>query len=325
MASRPRIFIARYFPGDISDIVGDDYELDRHDDTIPLPHEEFLRRLVLADAAVAYGDAIDADALAGATKLRVIADQWSGAGVDLDAARRRGIVVTTGGYEHDWIVPSEAEHAVGLLLAAARRIPEADRFVKGGRWVQPEQSVRGLPGIGLAGKTLGILNGSRRTGVELVRRLQGWDLELLHHDSEPNAEMAALGARPVGLDELLRRSDFVVILHGDWSRTDYQLGREELATIKPGAIVVNVTRGTAIDEAALIEAIRDGRVRGAGLDKLERQPRLTPGLDTLDQVVLTPHSDGSLLLEREHVFREMVSNCVAVLEGRRPTKEVTAP
>lgn len=324
MPTPSRIFVSRLFPGDVSDLLGSDYEIDMHADTVPPAADDFARRLAQADAAVIYGDAIDADLIAASPRLRVIADQWGAGAVDRDAAAARGVVLTTGGYDHDWIVPSEAEHAIALLLAVTRRIPEADRFVKAGRWVQQEQSVRDLLGVGLAGKTLGIVNGSARTGLELVARLQGWGMELLHHDSVPNDEMAALGARPTGLDDLLKRSDFVIVLHGDWSRSDYQIDEPQLAMMKPGAYLVNVTRGSAINENALVAALRDGRLAGAGLDKLENQPALADGLAELDNVVLTPHADGALRREREHVYREMIANCIAVLSGGEPTRVVGA-
>lgn len=323
MTDKPRILIARYFPGLPIDKLSERFDVDWHDDTVPLDRDELQRRIAGAVAVISYGDSIDRDVLVRAERLKVVADFWGGGSVDVAAARERGVIVAGAGGV-DWIVWSEAEHAIALLLAVARRIPEADRFVKSGRWTQPEQSVRELRGSGLHGRTVGIVNGSRRAGVELVERLQGWGARILHSGEVRSDEVEAAGAEYAERGSLLVESDYVVLLHGDFTRHEYVLSADDIAGMKPGASLISITLGRAIDEKALVVALQEGRIAGAALDKLENQPVAADGLTELEQVVLTPHADGALARERAAMTRALVDACLAVVEGRTPEFVVAA-
>lgn len=319
MAERPTVYVSRYFPGDGLSVLKSQADIIQHNDTIAPSPEEFAKGLAKADAAILYGDAVSADLIRASPKLKVIADQQGGRGIDKDAAKAAGIVLTTGSMGYDWIIPSEAEHAMALLLAVTRRIPEADAFVRAGKWVQGEQSVRDVLGNGLYGKTVGIVNGSRRAGKELVERLQGWQVKILHADANPSEAMQKLGAKHVSLDELCREADFIVMLHGDFARAEPYIGEHELSLVKPTAYLASITVGKAIDEVALAKALKEGRLAGAALDKLKTLGKPVDGLAEQKNVVFTPHADGSLAVERSTVFRQMVDNVLAVLKGGQPS------
>ncbi len=321
MSAKPKALVTRYFAGDATPL-REVFDVDVHDDTVPLGPDELGRRMSDATVVISYGDRIGERELSQASQLRLIADFWGGGSVDLEAAARHGVTVAGAGGA-DWIVWSEAEHAIALLLAVARRIPEADRFVRAGSWTRQEQSVRELRGSGIHGKTIGIVNGARRAGLETVRRLQGWDARILHSGEVRSETIEAAGAEFAERDALLRESDFVLVLHGDFSDPGYVISERELSLMKPEAILVSITIGRAIDENALVRALRGGRLRGAGLDKLERQPEPAEGLLDRDDVVVTPHADGALDAERAAMFAELVDASLAVVRGESPRHAVT--
>ncbi|HEY4201599.1 MAG TPA: NAD(P)-dependent oxidoreductase [Devosiaceae bacterium] len=323
MAARPKVYVSRYFPGDGLDLLKQHAEIIQHADTVAPMAEDFEAGLAQADAAILYGDSLTEDRIAKAPKLKIVADQQGGRGVDKEALKGRGIVLSVPSLGYDWIIPSEAEHAMALLLSVTRRIPEANAFVKSGKWVQGEQSVRDLMGNGLNGKTVGIVNGSRRAGADLVRRLQGWNVKILHADATPNEEMQKAGAEYVPLDRLVAEADFIVLLHGDFTRAEPYIGAREIALMKPTAYFVSITVGKAADEKALAEALRQKRLAGIGLDKLQTLGK--PGADLIDQpnAILTPHADGSLEVERSALFRQMVEDVIAVLGGGKANHAVS--
>ena len=209
----------------------------------------------------------------------------AGAGVDtidVDAATERGVVVmnTPGGN-----TTAVAEHTLALLLALARRVPAADHALKGGRWEKSR-----LQGVELFGKTLGVL-GLGRIGAEVARRAAGFRMHVIAYDPYLTREATLRhGVEPVELEELLARSDFITIHVPLVEDTRHLLGPDQLARVKPGVRIVNCARGGIVDESALAEAIRAGRVAGAALDVFEREP---PPADhplfALEQVVVTPH------------------------------------
>lgn len=265
-----------------------------------------------ADVIVPGWAAVDAEMLAGALKLRMI-QKW-GIGldrIDLDAVERAGLTlaITAGG--NTSVV---AEHAVMLMLAVYRRLSMIDRATREGRWLFNE--MRGIC-LQLRGKTVGLV-GFGHIGQMLARKLSGFEVDILYTDlARRDAEIEArLGARFVGLDELLSQSD-VVSLHvpgGDENR--HMIDAVALARMKRGSILINVARGELVDEAALVAAIRSGHLMGAGLDTFDREP---PSPDNpflqMDEVVLTPHTAGSVIDNVASVARHAFGNIQKVLAG----------
>lgn len=244
--------------------------------------------------------------IAESPRLRLV-HKW-GIGVDkidLEGAERQGVPVAITAGSNATVV---AEHAVMLILAALRRLSQADRSMREGKWIYTE--LRPLCRK-LSGKTVGIL-GFGNIGRNVAQRLAGFEVEILYHDPFPApAEVEErLHARRVGFDELMAASD-VLTLHCPGGGANHHIvDRAALARMKPGSVLVNCARGDVVDEDALVEALESGQLLAAGLDAFEPEP-LPAGsrLTTLENVVLTPHSAGSVLDNvanvAEHAFRNM--------------------
>lgn len=253
-------------------------------------------------------DRIDADVIGAAPSLRLISDgAINPTNVDMESARRRGIAVRT---IPNIVAETTADLQWGLLLAVARRIVEADRALRGGLF-PGGQSVY-FAGAGVGGKVVGSI-GYGAIGRHSARRARGFGMPFLYWKPRRLAsdEEAADGIAYRELDELLRESDFVVINAAYNADTHHLISERTLGLMKPTAFLVNTARGAIVDEAALVDALRSRRIAGAALDVFEEEPRVHPGLITLDNVVLTPHL-GSATLET----RVAIADCMtdAVLE-----------
>lgn len=209
--------------------------------------------------------------------------------VNLQLANELGITVATNGGANSYAI---AEHTILLMLALHRRLPACMRFLHAGRW-RTDLNVEN-ENQGIAGKVVGIL-GLGKIGKQVARRLRGFDVNVLYHDTNAASpeEEKALGVTRAPFTEVLRRSDVVTVHVSLSPATRHMLGRRELALMKPSAFLVNTARGKLIDEEALCEALRERRLRGAGLDVFEREPLPADSpLLTLDNVVLTQHIGG---------------------------------
>jgi glyoxylate reductase len=317
---RPRVLVTRPYDSEALEL------LRRAADVDVLSEEEAEDRACLL-AAAAGRDAIlsllteriDAELMDRAPGLRVIANMAVGYdNVDVAAARARGIVVT---HTPDVLTEPTADLAVALLLAAARRIPEADRFVRAGRFQgwQPDL----LLGREVSGQVAGIV-GLGRIGAAVARRLaRGFDMTVLYWNRSPRPALEReLELRRVELDELLAESDFVSLHVALTPETRRLIDRERLASMKPTAVLVNTARGAVVDEAALAAALRVGRPGAAGLDVYEREPAVTPELLELDNVVLLPHLGSSTPATRRAMAMLAARNVVAVLAGQGPLTPV---
>jgi lactate dehydrogenase-like 2-hydroxyacid dehydrogenase len=238
---------------------------------------------------------------------------------DLDAMARHRVVGTNTPGAVD---AATADLAMALVLAAARRVAEGDRFLRTGvpwSW-QPDM----LVGMDLsAGRTLGIV-GLGRIGSAVARRARAFDLRVVATGRAARGAAAReLGVEPVDLPELLRRSD-VVSLHCPLTpQTHHLIGRAELASMRPGAILVNTSRGPVVDEEALVDALRSGRLSAAGLDVFEHEPAVHPGLLELENVVLVPHLGSAADRTRQAMADRALGNVAAVLAGEPPRDPVT--
>lgn len=273
------------------------------DDLSSVSPEELRERLPgAAGLIVRSGTTVDEALLAKADELRVIGRAGVGVdNIDLAAAARGGIAVLNApsGNTH-----STAELAFALLLALARRIPEADRSVRGGGWERSR-----LRGGQLHGKTLGIL-GAGRIGAEVGRRARAFGMSVLVHDPYlPDGRAAEMGAERVGLAELLERSDALTIHAPLTEETRGIIGAAELARMREGALLVNAARGGMVDEAALVDALRSGRLGGAALDVFEREPLPADHpLLSLERTVLTPHLGAATAEAQRAVAVEIAEN-----------------
>ncbi len=278
---RPILYQVRALPGGHFDRLAARFDL-RGGGPRPAPRPALLEAARHAEVLVtSYLDPIDEPLLAGLPRLRHLASYGVGVDhVDLAACRRRGLLVTnTPGV----LTEATAEHAVALLLAAARRVAEGDRLIRRGGWTAVDPAL--LLGAGLDGKLLGLV-GFGRIGQAVARRAAGLGMTIAY--TSPR-EVAFPGARRLPLEALLAEADVVSLHVPRTPATEGLLSRERLALMKDGAILVNTARGAVVDDAALAEALRDGRLFAAGLDVYRDEPRVPAAYLDLENVVLTPH------------------------------------
>jgi glyoxylate reductase len=282
----------------------------------PTELAEYLRD---ADGLVCLlTDTVDAATLAAAPRLRVVANVAVGYdNIDVAAATGRGVIVTnTPGV----LTETTADFTWALLLAAARRVAEADAFTRAGKF--KEWGLMLLLGEDVHGKTLGIL-GLGRIGRAVARRAQGFSMRVLYHDAvRDTAAERELGVVYGDKATILREADFVTLHVPLLPETQHYVGERELRLMKPTAYLINAARGPVVDEAALARALRDGRIAGAGLDVYEEEPRIHPGLLECPNAVLAPHIASASRETRLKMARMAVENALAVLEGRRPANPV---
>jgi glyoxylate reductase len=284
-----------------------------------LSQDELGRALADADGLVCLlTDTIDEALLARAPRLRVVANVAVGFNnVDVAAATRRRIVVTnTPGI----LTETTADFTWALLLATARRVAEADAFTRAGQFT--EWGLMLLLGGDVHGKTLGIL-GLGRIGRAVARRARGFDMRVLYTDAvRDEAAERELGVLYRDKDTILREADFVTLHVPLLPETHHYIGERELRSMRPTAYLVNAARGPVVDEAALVRALREGWIAGAGLDVYEKEPAVHPGLLQCRNAVLAPHIASASRETRLRMATMAVENALAVLAGRRPASPV---
>ena len=265
-------------------------------------------------------DTIDAQLLkACAPQLKLVANMAVGYNnIDVAAAQQLGIVVTnTPGVLTD----TTADLAFGLLLATARRMGEAERYLRGGKFTGWGPLL--LSGTDVHSATLGII-GAGRIGQAMAKRASGFDMRLLyynrHHLSSEQEQQYGLTYAP--LDEVLQQSDFISIHTPYTPETHHLLGERELALMKPEAMLINTARGSIVDEKALVRALQHGTIAAAGLDVFEREPAVEPELLTMENVVLLPHIASASLKTRTRMATMASENIVAHAKGQQPPNVV---
>ena len=258
---------------------------------------------------------IDAEVLDAAPGLKVVANMAVGYNnIDVAEATRRGVIVTnTPGVLTD----TTADFAFALLMAAARRVAEGDRFTRAGKFHGWGPLM--MIGQDVYGKTLGII-GFGRIGRAVAKRATGFDMRVLYYDRFPAdpATEEALRARLVSMDDLLAESDYISV-HTDYNpETHHLIGTPEFAKMKRSAYLINTSRGACVDEAALVDALRGGQIAGAGLDVFEREPQIEAGLLQLENAVLAPHIASASLDTRNAMGLMAADNIIAALNGEVP-------
>jgi len=294
--SRPNVYITRSIPEQtIAELKKTcDVEVNPHDRA--LTREELINAVKDRDAVVTLlTDNVDADVLdAAGPQCKIVANYAVGFNnFDTKAATQRGIIMTNTPGVLD---KATATHAWALLLAAAKRIPESERFVRDGKW--KGWSPMTFIGQDVDGKTLGIA-GLGRIGSMFARKAAAFDMKIIYTNELRNEEFEKqYGATFVDKDALLKESDFLSIHLPLTPETKYYIGAAELAKMKPSAILINAARGPLVNEKELVEALRNKVIWGAGLDVFEDEPKLADGLDKLDNVVIVPHIASATLETR---------------------------
>ena len=313
---KPRVLVSReVFPEVIARLSGH-FEVDDNQADVILGVEGLKARLAdKVGALTAATDPLTAEVIAAAPSLKAVCNFAVGYNnIDLAACTRAGVMATnTPGVLDD----TTADLAWALLMASARRLPAAERWLRNGEW-KSWQLIQWL-GSDVHHATLGIL-GMGRIGQTVARRALGFDMKVIYHNRTrlPADKEAACRASFVDKETLLRESDFLVLLLPYSPESHHAIGAAELALMKPTAHLINVARGGIVDDEALISALRQRRLSGAGLDVFEGEPKLNPGFLELDNVALTPHIGSSSRATRMAMAMTAADNLIAALSGQRP-------
>ncbi|MPW39792.1 D-glycerate dehydrogenase [Thermococcus sp. 101 C5] len=316
---KPKVFITRQIPENGIKMIEEFYEIELWEDPKAPPREVLLEKVREVDALVTLvTDKVDEELLENAPRLRIIAQYAVGYdNIDIEGATKRGIYVTnTPGVLTD----ATADLAFALLLSVARRIVEADAFVRSGEWKKSEVGWHPLMflGYGLKGKTLGIV-GFGRIGQAMAKRARGFGMRIIYYSRtrKPEAEKE-IDAEYVDFETLLKESDFIS-LHVPLTKETYHLiGEKELKLMKPNAILINTSRGAVVDTNALIKALKEGWIAGAGLDVFEEEPYYNEELFKLKNVVLAPHIGSATHEAREGMAELVAKNLIAFAKGEIP-------
>ena len=286
-----------------------------------MPKAELIRQLRGRDGLICHIiSVLDEEVFAACEGLKVVANVAVGFNnIDVAAARRRGIVVTN---TPDVLTETTADFAWALLMSAARRVVEADAFVRSGEWKVWRWDL--LWGADIHGKTLGVV-GFGRIGRAVARRARGFGMRVLYCDTvrADAATERELNATATDLESLLRESDFVSLHTLLAPETRHLINERTLRLMKPTAILINAARGPVVDEAALVRALSERWIAGAGLDVFEDEPRIHPGLIPLRNVTLAPHIASASSDTRISMATLAVRNCLAVLDGKPPLTPVS--
>lgn len=315
MPDRPRVFVTRRIPQAGLNALAAVADVDLWEDELPPPREMLLEHVRGVDGLLSLlTDRVDAELLdAAGPSLRVVSNYAVGYdNIDVAACRERGVAV---GNTPGVLTETTADLAFALLMAVARRLPEGYDFVREDRWQTWGPLL--LLGKDIHGATLGIV-GFGRIGRELARRAQGFGMRTLYYSrtqAPPEVE-AQLGATFTPFETLLAESDFVSLHTALTEQTRHLIDAPALARMKPGAILINTSRGGVVDPAALAEALRSGRLFGAGLDVTDPEPmRAQDPLLALPNCLVVPHVASASERTRERMAQKAAANLVAGLGG----------
>mgnify|MGYP000266767865 CR=1 FL=1 len=278
--------------------------------------EELIARLQGRDGAqTSSSDRIDGKLLDSCPTVKVICNTAVGYNnIDVEACTRHGVMATnTPGVLTD----SVADYSMGMIIATCRRMTEGEAYLRSGEW--KGSFLKQMLGQDVHGATLGIF-GFGRIGQAIARRARGFDMKILYHSrmrAAADAEKEA-HAEYVSKEDLLRRADVVLLILPYVPQTHHFIGARELALMKPSAVLVNMARGGIVDDAALVEALKNKVIWAAGLDVYENEPKLNPGLMGLKNVVLSPHIASASEPTRQAMAMTAAKNLVAALSGQAP-------
>jgi len=289
------------------------YEIKRNNTGRPYKKEEMLNLVSDIDGIIIGIDELSAEIIEKANKLKVISKYGTGLdNIDINRATEKNITVTNTPTAN---VDAVADLTFGLILSLARRIPEADKKTKSGKWEK-------IIGKSVWEKTLGII-GLGKIGRQVVKRAQGFKMNVLVYDLVKDEKFAQIyNIKYVNLEELLQKSDYITIHIPLNDATRGMISYEELEKIKESAFLINTSRGGIVDEEALYNALRNNKLRGAALDVYNNEPPRKSPLKELDNVILTPHIAAYTEEAIENMSIQAAQNLIDVLEGRKPKNRV---
>ncbi len=314
---RPKVYVTRMLPERGLKIIKEHFDTEVWPEYAPPPKEMIIKKAANVDALVSLlSDKIDAEVFDAAPKLKIVSQIAVGFdNIDLKEATKRGIYVTN---TPEVLTDTTADFAWALLMVIARRVVEADKYVRTGQWkVGWHPSM--LQGRDVYGATIGIV-GAGRIGFGVAQRASGFKMRILYYDVIPRPEVEKeFGAKRVDLDTLLRESDFVSVHVPLMKETFHLINEERLKLMKKTAYLINNSRGPVVDEKALYAALKEGRIAGAGLDVFEQEPMpMNNPLLKLDNVVVAPHISSASYETRSRMAEMVAENLVAFFEKRTP-------
>lgn len=313
---KPKVLVTRRIFDESLATLAARFDVESNQKDLPLTAQQLVRKLKGKDAAITIlTDVITDEVLAKHPQLKIVSNVAVGYNnFDLAAATRRGVMMTnTPGVLDD----TTADFTWCLILATARGLIQADKTFRSGKW--KGWGLMQFLGHDVHGKTLGIC-GFGRIGKGVARRAMGFDMKILYTDVQraPDSVEREFSASYVDKNTLLRESDVVSLHVPLFAETRHYIGAAELALMKESAILINAARGPVVDEKALVKALKQGRIAGAGLDVYEREPLPAPGLVTLPNTVLAPHIASGSVETRLKMSNMAAANCIAGLTGQRP-------
>lgn len=320
---KPKILVARaIFPEALAKLEESFDVRSNQEDRIFSPEELQKELSGVVGALVAGSERIDANALAHAKDLKIVANISVGYNnFDVPAITAAGVMATN---TPDVLTDTTADFGFALLMATARRITESERWVRAGHW--DKWSIVNNPlGMDLHHSTVGII-GMGRIGQGIAKRALGFGMNVIYHNRShlSDADEKACGAKYVSKEELLRTADHVVLVLPYSAESHHTIGAKEIALMKPTATLINIARGGIVDDAALAQALKEKRIFAAGLDVFEGEPKVHPELLKLSNVVLAPHIASATEKTRRAMVDLAVDNLRAALDGKKPPSLINA-
>jgi len=320
---KPKVYITRDLPERGLKKIKEHFDAEVWPEYAPPPKKVIVDKVATVDALVSLlSDKIDPEVFNAAPKLKIVSQLAVGFdNIDIAEATRRGIYVTN---TPEVLTDTTADFAWALLMAIARRVAEADKYVRTGKWKVSWHPAM-LSGRDIYGATIGII-GAGRIGYAVAKRAKGFDMRVLFYDVIPRPEMEKdFRAKKVDLDTLLKESDFVSVHVPLMKETHHLVNAQKLSLMKKTAYLINNSRGPVVDEKALYEALRKEQIAGAGLDVFEQEPTPVDNpLLKLDNVVVAPHISSASLETRAKMSEMVAENLVAFFEGKRPPNLVNS-
>ncbi|NCF38177.1 MAG: D-glycerate dehydrogenase [Gammaproteobacteria bacterium] len=317
--SKPKVIVTRRWHPDVEQVLVDRYDTQLNADDHPMSVAELQDALRNADAVLpTVCDKVTAEVL-GADSIRARILGSNGVGfnhIDLDAAQAAGLTVTN---TPEVLTDCTADLAMTLLLAVARRAGEGERHLRNGEWTgwRPTH----MMGTSVTGKTLGLIGMGRIARAVAARAAHGFNMKIIFHDPFPprDEDIAGLNATACDSPEaVFAQADFVSLHCPGGKETFHLIGADAFKAMRPGAFLINTARGDVIDEAALVSALENGEIAGAGLDVFEKEPAVTAGLLKMENVVLLPHLGSATQETRKAMGMRVVENIDAFFSGEIP-------
>jgi glyoxylate reductase len=315
VADRRKVLVTRELVPSVMDALRERVDVDVYTGDGAIPRDDLLKRVQGVDGALTLlTEKVDAEFLdAAGAGLKIVANHAVGYdNVDVPEATRRGVPVSN---TPDVLTETTADIAWSLLLAAARRIPEGDRFLRSRTpWIWGPQM---MLGVDVHGKTLGVV-GFGRIGQAVARRAAGFGMRVIYSNASGPRDVEGIEAEHRSFEDLLREADFISINVSLNDSTRHLFGEKEFRAMKPTAVLVNSARGPVVDEAALAKALKDGEIFAAGIDVFEKEPEVHPELLEADNAAIVPHLGSATIDTREAMGMLAAENLFAAFEGLRP-------